>query len=97
MKNLLIGLILAINIALITAIVFGTEYIATITGGIGLLFGVAVIALSRAVVNGDRTHANYATENKRDRDERLRTIRITLFVGLPCILIALIFKYLFLF
>lgn len=97
MKNLLIGLILALSIALMSAIVFGTEYITTITGGIGLLFGVAVIVLSRAFINGDRTHANYATENKTDQDERLRIIRITLLVGLPCILIALIFKHLFLF
>lgn len=97
MKSFFIGTIIAFIIAIITAFTASTEHIASVLGTVGLLFGIVALALSGSAVSGDRIRANYTTENEQGHNDRQIAIRTTILLGLPCLLIAFIVKYIFLF
>lgn len=97
MKSFAIGSIIAILATIITWLVWGIDSIPAVTGFIGALFIGGIIILSGSAGSGDRIRANYTTESSRDREERIMAMQQAFFLGLPSMIIAFLFKYVFLF
>ncbi len=93
MKYILIGCLFTLLGVMGGTFIWGVEMVPTITGGIGEFFlGVACL-LSGVFVNGDRLRANLATESDDDRVQRNNRSLQSFLIGLPSIVVALLFYF----
>lgn len=90
MKYFLLGILLAAIGTFVSFIVWGSEKVYMITGGIGILFIGISMVLSGSLVNGDKMRANFATETNRDRTKRNKFMFRTALIGIPNLLLALV-------
>jgi hypothetical protein len=90
MKYLYAGVLLSAIGALVSWLLWGFSQAYLIPGGLGaLLIGLSMI-FSGSLVSGDRMRANFATESKEDRDNRVTgTFRLFL-LGLPNFVVAIV-------
>lgn len=95
MKYFYLGIILSIIGILFSLFVAGINNASLITGVIGVIFIGLSMLFSGSMVSGDQMRAIYSTESKEDRRERLvSTTRLAL-IGLPNIIVSLLFYWLY--
>lgn len=95
MKFFISGSVLAIIASFASFYLFGKEQAYFLPGGIGLVSILISAVFSGSLVSGDRIRANFQTESKDDRRERLRTMTRSAVFGLPNILAAVLLYTLF--
>lgn len=94
MKYFYIGIILSIIGVLFSLFIAGIKNASLITGVIGVVFIVLSMLFSGSMVSGDRMRANYSSESKEDRLERLETTKRLALIGFPNIIVSLLFYWL---
>ena len=90
---MLLGVLLSIAAALLCLAIWGIEWGAYITGGIGLFFLGLSMLTSGSLVSGDRMRANFTTESMSERHER-NVLSVRLFIiGIPNLVLAACILY----
>ncbi|TKC18994.1 hypothetical protein FA727_05455 [Robertmurraya kyonggiensis] len=90
MKNLLLGIILAIVGFLVSILIWGSDKAYFIPGGIGIILLGLSMVLSGSMVSGDRMRANYATESSEDRHSRNKMLLNMTLICAPNLILAII-------
>ncbi|MFB1082695.1 DUF5316 domain-containing protein [Jeotgalibacillus sp. JSM ZJ347] len=88
MKTIGIGTGLAFAGLILSWIIWGLEESYTIPAGLGLLFLILMVFASGAMVSGSEMRANYATETKEGRKDRMEITKGAFLLALPNLLIA---------
>ncbi|MDE3840883.1 hypothetical protein C0966_16555 [Bacillus methanolicus] len=89
-KSFLAGIVFLMLVSVVSIVLDDWNLIIKISGGIGLLAILASGLFVGAFVSGDRMRANFSSETKEDRSERLRTVNILLLFGLPNLAAAVV-------
>ena len=95
MKYFLLGIGASIIGILISIFLWGIDKAYLVTGSIGFIFIAISMILSGSMVSGDRMRANFATESEDDRKVRNTISFNSMFLGLPCVFIAILLYYLY--
>ncbi|GGI18059.1 DUF5316 domain-containing protein [Gottfriedia solisilvae] len=95
MKYFYLGIILSIIGVLISLFIVGINNASLITGVIGVVFIGLSMLFSGSMVSGDQMRANFSTESKEDRRERLVSTKRLALIGLPNIIVSLLFYWLY--
>ncbi|MBC8081465.1 MAG: DUF5316 domain-containing protein [Gorillibacterium sp.] len=90
---LLWGVIASLLIILVSSVVQDLTWVLKGTGIIGGLCLLVVIIISGSLNSGDRTRANWNTENHKDREDRARVTGYLLKFSLPNLLCCFLFYY----
>ncbi len=91
LKYLLMGSFLALLGVAVSFLIWNIEMVIPITSGIGFFFFAIAFILSGVFVSGDRMRANLATESDEGRNERNKISFHSALVGIPSIVVALLF------
>ncbi|MEH7453869.1 DUF5316 domain-containing protein [Gottfriedia acidiceleris] len=95
MKYFYFGIILSIIGVLFSLFIVGINNASLITGVIGVVFIGLSMLFSGSMVSGDRMRANYSSESKEDIRERFETTKRLALIGVPNIMVSLLFYWLY--
>ena len=95
MKYFYIGIVLSIIGVLFSLFIVGINNASLITGVIGVVFIGLSMLFSGSMVSGDRMRANFSSESKEERRERLVSTKLLALIGLPNIIVSLLFYWLY--
>ncbi|MBM7579398.1 DUF5316 domain-containing protein [Jeotgalibacillus terrae] len=88
MKALGIGSSLTLVGLVLSWIIWGIEEIYTIPAGLGILFLVVSMFSSGAMASGREMRANFATETKEGRRDRIKVTQASALLALPNLIVA---------